>query len=100
VNTLQSTGWRLKGLVDIPDEWWFEGILRRVSNWRPVNTNLYLTLLTDPQILTKKVIWCIGISNILPYNRHFEYVDQLVLNHIKKTNLKEFVDRMNTKVLG
>jgi hypothetical protein len=99
IDTFQSNGWTYKGLVDVPNDWWFTDILHLVSTWRPVNTNLYLTLLTDPQITDKKEVWSIGISSILPDGENFNHLDQLTLNDIKRTDLKKFVDKINAVVL-
>jgi hypothetical protein len=95
----QSNGWTFAGSADVSSDWWFSDILQLESNWRPIGTPLYLTLLTDPQISDEKIIWCIGISSKIPDDRSFNYIDQISLNDIKRTDLKIFVVGVNAKVL-
>ena len=95
----QSNGWKLVGSADVSSDWWFSDILQLESTWRPIGTHLYLTLLTDPQILDEKIIWCIAISSKIPDNKWFKYVDQIALNDINRTDLKKFVVSINSKVL-
>jgi hypothetical protein len=95
----QSNGWAFVGSADVSSDWWFSDILQLESTWRPIGTSLYLTLLTDPQILNEKIIWCIGISSKIPDDRNFIYIDQIALNDIKRTDLKQFVVGVNAKVL-
>jgi hypothetical protein len=66
VTAFEQQGWLLKGSVDISGDWWFQDIIQLVSTWRPTDTNIYLTLLTDLQYLDKKIVWCIGISSFFP----------------------------------
>ncbi|OQP61962.1 hypothetical protein A3860_30180 [Niastella vici] len=98
INAFESNGWVYKGPVDISD-WWFTEIFQLSSTWRPVNTNLYLTLLTDPQLLNKKVVWAVGISSSIPGNPGFDFVAKLTLNEISKTSLSEIVNKVNKVVL-
>jgi hypothetical protein len=95
----QSNGWMFAGSADVSSDWWFSDILQLESTWRPIGTSLYLTLLTDPQVLDEKDIWCIGISSNIPDSRNFTYIDQIALNDIKRTDLKKFVVSVNAKVL-
>jgi hypothetical protein len=95
----QSNGWTFVGSADVSSDWWFSDILRLESTWRPIGTLLYLTLLTDPQILDEKIIWRIVISSKIPDNKRFNYIDQITLNDIKRTDLKRFVVSVNSKVL-
>ena len=97
--TFQSNGWAFAGSADVSSDWWFSDILQLESTWRPVGTLLYLTLLTDPQISDKKIIWCIAISSEIPDNRSYNYIDQIALNDIKRTDLKKIVVSVNSKVL-
>jgi len=99
LDAFQSHGWALEGSLDISSDWWFKDILHLVSKWKPVNTDLYMTLLTDPQVLDKKLVWCIGISSTIPDSRHFKFLDQLTFNDIKRTDLKHFVYSVNAAVL-
>jgi hypothetical protein len=99
IEAFQSKGWKSKGSVDTSSDWWFSDILQLYSIWRPVDTIIYLTLLTDPQILDRKVIWCVGISSNIPNNRHYKFIDQVTLNDIKRIDLLSFVDSINKVVL-
>ena len=99
INAFEKKGWTLKGSVDVSSDWWFEDIIKLISTWHPTGTNLYLTLLTDPQILDKKIVWCIAVSSTVPQNQSFIYLEQITLNDIKKTDLDVFVDRVNNVAL-
>ena len=99
LTTFQSNGWAFAGSADVSSDWWFSDILQLKSTWRPVSTLLYLTLLTDPQIVDEKIVWCIAISSKIPDNSSFNYIDQIALNDIKRTDLKKFVASVNSKVL-
>jgi len=99
IQAFEAKGWAFMGSVDVSSDWWFQDILQLVSTWRPTGVNIYLTLLTDPLILDKKVVWCISISTIIPDSRNFTYLDQLTLNDIKKTDLNLFVERINNYIL-
>jgi hypothetical protein len=99
LSTFQSNGWKFVGSADVSSDWWFSDILQLESTWRPIGTHLYLTLLTDPQILNEKIIWCIALSSKIPDNRNFNYIDQITLNYIKRTDLKRFVVSVNSKIL-
>lgn len=99
IESFQNNGWRLIGSVDSKKSWWFEDILLLQSMWRPVGKKIYLTSLTDPQINNKKVVWCLSISLTLPENADFNSIEQITLNDIKKTNLEDFVKRINSIVL-
>lgn len=96
----EQTGWKCEGSVELKSDWWFEDILLFVSKWRPAGTALYLTLLTDPQIIKKKVVWAISISCSLPEQNDLKSIQQLSLNDIKKTNLSEFVKEINSIALN
>jgi hypothetical protein len=98
LNAFYANGWALIGPVDTSD-WWFSDILHLVSNRRPVGTNIYLTSLTDPEFLDKKIVWCVGVSTEIPDNRSFTFIDQVSLNDIKKINLNDFVKKINKAVL-
>jgi hypothetical protein len=100
LKAFQSNGWTFVGSADISSDSWFSDILHLTSTWRPVNTNLYLTLLTDPQITKEKIVWCISVSSIKPNDRHFPYIDQVTLNDIKKIDLDEFVKKVNKNILS
>ena len=99
IKAFEDKGWTLSASVDISSEWWFKDIIQLVSKWRPIETNIYLTLLTDPQIIDKKIVWCIGISSTIPKSKNFIYLDQITFNDIKKTNLELLVDKINNAVL-
>ena len=98
LDAFQANGWTLIGPIDISD-WWFSDILHLSSYWRPLGTNIYLTLLTDPEFLDNKIVWCIGVSSEIPNNRHVTFIDQVSLNNIKKINLNDFVIKINNVVL-
>ncbi|MES2775949.1 MAG: hypothetical protein V4722_17365 [Bacteroidota bacterium] len=100
IGAFVASGWTLEGSVDISQDWWYDDILLLVSNWKPVGTNLYVTLLTDPQDLKKKIIWSVGISLFIPNDRHFGFSRQIALNDILKTDLKLFVNEMNKVILN
>ena len=95
----QSNGWTFAGSADVSSDWWFSDILQLESIWRPIGTSLYLTLLTDPQVLNEKVTWCVGISSRIPDDKSFNYIDQITLNDIKRTDLKSFVGKVNKILL-
>ncbi len=91
----ENNGWKQSKSVDISTDWWFEDIFKLISIWRPIDKPIYLTLLTDPEVLNKKIVWSIGISSEIPDSRHFNFIEQISLNEIKKTNLKTLVERLN-----
>jgi hypothetical protein len=99
LESFQSNGWTFVGSADISSDWWFSDVLHLTATWRPVNTNLYLTLLTDPQNIKEKIVWCISVSSVIPNDRHFPYIDQVTLNDIKRTDLNEFVKKVNKTIL-
>jgi hypothetical protein len=99
MDAFQANGWTFTGVADVSNDWWFTNILHFISTRRPLNTNLYLTLLTDPQVTDKKEVWCVGISSVPPDSKNFIYLDQLTLNDIKKTDLEKFVGKINTTIL-
>lgn len=99
VSAFEEKGWTLMGSADISSDWWFADIIKLVSKWHPVGTFLYLTLLTDPALLDKKGVWCIGVSAIIPSGKDFTYLDQITLKDIKKTDLNLWVDKINKIVL-
>lgn len=99
LETFQVNGWTLNGQADVVSDWWFTEILHLTSRWRPVNTNLYLILMTDPQEIKEKLVWCIRVSSIIPKDKDFSYIDQVTLNDIKKIDLGEFVQSINRIVL-
>jgi hypothetical protein len=94
----ESKGWQYKGTVDVAD-WWFSDILQLLSGWSPVNNNLYITLLTDPEIWNKKIVWAIGFSTHIPDNMCFKFIDQISLNEIRKINLSVFASRITDAAL-
>jgi len=99
LEAFQSNGWTCVGSVDMPSDWWFSDVLHLTSSWRPENTNLYLTLLTDPQNIKEKKVWCISVSSVIPTDRLFSYIAEVTLNDIKKIDLDEFVQKVNKIVL-
>ena len=99
IDAFRTKGWTLKGSFDTSADWWFSDIFQLCSVWRPVDTVIYLTLLTDPQILDKKIVWSIGVSLSVPDNRHYKFIDQVTLNDIKRIDLLSFVDKINKIVL-
>ncbi len=99
IESFQNNGWRLIGSVDSKESWWFEDILLLQSTWRPVGKKLYLTLLTDPQINNKKVVWCLSLSLASPERSDLNSLEQITLSNIKKTRLEDFVKRINSIVL-
>lgn len=99
IKVFESNGWVFKEPADLSD-WWFAEILQLSSAWRPVNTSLYLTLLTDPQIRDKKVVWAVGISASIPDNRGFDFIATVTLNEISKAPLEELVNKVNGVVLS
>lgn len=99
IGAFQQTGWSLLGPADVQSDWWFLDMLQLKSQWSPVDTDLYLTLLTDPQVSDRKIAWCIGISSGIPDNRHFSFIGQVTLNDIKRTDLSSLVERINKIVL-
>jgi hypothetical protein len=55
--------------------------------------------LTDPEYLDKKIVWCIGVSAVIPENKNSAYLEHFSLNDIKRTNLDIFVDGLNKVLL-
>jgi hypothetical protein len=100
VDAFLQTGWEFVGSIDTHSDWWFSDILQLSSIWRPVGTPLYLTLLTDPQILHEKIVWSVGISSVVPESRHQVFIDQLTLNDIKRVDLMAFIENINRAVLA
>ena len=100
IEAFKSNGWFFVGSADISSDWWFSDVFHLTSTWRPIDTNLYLTLLTDPQEIKNKVIWCIGVSAIIPNDRHFSYIEKVTLNEIKCKDLVAFVKNINKIVLA
>ena len=99
LSAFQSNGWKFVGSADVSSDWWFSDILQLESTWHPIGTPLYLTLLTDPQILDEKIIWCISISSEIPDSKSFNYIDKIALNDIKRTDLKNFVGKVSKIIL-
>jgi hypothetical protein len=99
LSAFEEKGWTLSGSADVSRDWWFSDIIKLVSKWYPVGTCLYLTLLTDPQSMPKKEVWCIGVSPTIPDSRHFTFLDQITLNDIKRTELNIWVDKINKIIL-
>ncbi len=99
ISTFNGKGWKLVGSIEISSDWWFLDIIQLNSTWRPIGTKIYLTLLTDPQILEKKIVWNIGISTTIPDKRIFNFIEQIALNDVKRTNLNLLVEKINLKVL-
>src|SRR5690242_19892455 len=97
INAFESNGWAFNSPVDVSD-WWFTDILHLTSTWRPVNTDLYLTLLIDPEIREKKIIWAVGISASIPGDP-FDFMAKVTLNEISITSLEEMVSKVNRAVL-
>ena len=100
IKAFEDNGWTTIGAVDISSDWWFEDIIQLVSKWRPTGINIYLTLLTDPMYLRKKVGWCIAISFEMPTAKDFKWIEQITLNDIKRENLDLLVQRVNNVVLN
>ncbi len=98
ISLFENCGWERIGETDMSNDWWFENIYELRSAWKPLNSKLFLTLLTDPQFLNKKVVWCIGFSTVIPDSSHFNYLEQITLNDIKKADLNLFVKNVNTLV--
>lgn len=96
----QSNGWTFVGSADISSDWWFSDVLHLTSTWRPVNTNLYLTLLTDPQDIKEKIVWCVRASSVIPNDRHSSYIGQVTLNDFKRIDIEEFVKKVNKILLA
>lgn len=97
IESFESNGWKLIGSADLQPDWWFDDVLVLKSIWRPVDKEIYLTLLTDP-MYDKKVVWSIGISKYIPDNKNIAWINQITLNEISKTNLKDFVISINERV--
>jgi len=99
IESFENNGWRSEGSLDIKQDWWFDDIIMLESVWRHVGKQIYLTLLTDPGDIKKKVVWCVGISSVLPGERNNNWLKQITLNDIKRTDLEEFVKQVNGIVL-
>lgn len=99
IQSFENNGWRSEGSVDIKQDWWFDDIIMLQSVWRPVGKHIYLTLLTDPGDIKNKIVWCVGISSTLPVERNNNWIKQITLNDIKRTDLEEFVKQINKMML-
>ena len=98
INAFENNGWQFSGSVDIASDWWFDDMLELTLTWQPVGTNLYLTLLTDPAIIDKKVTWCIGISIKIPTDKDFEFEERITMKDLTKIDLQKLVKRINVLV--
>ena len=92
-------GWVNIGIIDISTDWWFYEIIEFKSIWRPINISLYLTFLTDPEVMKEKKIWSIGISKEIPNNRFDGFIKLLDTNHINRINLIDWVKEINKDAL-
>ena len=99
IESFENNGWRSEGSIDIKQDRWFDDIIMLQSVWRPVGKKIYLTLLTDPGNIKKKIVWCVSISSVLPGERNDNWLKQITLNDIKRTDLEEFVRQINKTVL-
>ena len=99
ISYFEQNGWKLKGVSDKQNDWWFESIILLTSGWRPTGTTLYLTLLTDPMYTDSKVVWAVNVSSSLPEEKDFRTIRQITMNDIKRTDLTEFVKEINSVVL-
>ena len=99
IKSFENNGWKLEGSVDIQRDWWFDDIIELRSIWSPAGKQLYLTLLTDPGNIKKKIVWCVSISSVLTGERNDNWIKQITLNDIKRTDLEEFVRQINKMVL-
>jgi hypothetical protein len=98
IAAFESNGWTFIGPVDSSD-WWYSEILQLSSTWRPVNSSLYLTFLTDPEFLDRKIVWAVGISSNIPGNAGFDFIAKVTLNELSKIHMNEFVKKINETIL-
>ena len=95
IKRFENNGWKSIGSVDISQDWWFEDIIMLQSVRSPVGKKIYLTLLTDPIDIKKRIVWCVSISLSLPDQENLNWIKQITLNDIKRTDLEEFVKEIN-----
>src|SRR5688572_27362322 len=99
IEAFTSNGWKLVGSLNVSQEWWFNDIILLEFVWKPPGKNLYLTLLTDPMEIKRKVVWAISLSFAMPEQRNCKSLSQIALNDVKKTNLENFVKTVNELIL-
>ena len=99
IESFENNGWRSEGPVDMRQDWRFEEIIMLQSVWSPVGKKIYLTLLTDPIDIKKKIVWCVSISVSLPEQESLNWIKQITLKDIKRTDLGGFVKQINKIVL-
>ena len=100
IGSFENNGWKSMGSADIKPDWWFDDIIMLQSVWRPVGKQVFLTLLTDPGNIRKKIVWCISISTELPLDgNNNNHLKQITLNDIKRTDLEYFVKQINESLL-
>lgn len=99
IEAFTSNGWKLVDSLDVSQEWWFSDIILLEFVWKPSGKILYLTLLTDPMEIKRKVVWAISLSFTMPEKINYEPLSQIALNDVKKTNLENFVKSFNELIL-
>ena len=99
IKSFENNGWKSMGSIDITQDWWFEDIIMLQSVWSPIGKQIYLTLLIDPMDSKRKIVWCVSISLSLPDQENLNWIKQITLNDIKRTDLEGFVKQINKIVL-
>lgn len=98
IDAFQLKGWQCIAPADASSDWWFTDIFQLRSVRRPDDANIYLTLLSDPQLVEQKIIWCVGVSSNL-VRGPIKYLASLAVNDIKQTDLGAFVEKIDKAIL-
>ena len=99
IEALEGNGWSFAGPADMQSDWWFKDMYLLVSNWRPVGTKLYLTVLIDPGDNNYKEVWAAGFSKEIPNGKNFTYLKQLTLKDISRTDMVALTKELNELAL-
>jgi len=108
ISKLEEDGWKLIGEIEDSLEWWADSILEFSSDKRPLDAQIYLTVLVDPQWGTTEIdyrkrqnrksgqgIWAIGISANIPDERLYDFDFLYSLIELGKKRLGNIVDQIN-----
>ena len=99
IDAFQLKGWQFIAPADTSSDWWFTDIFQLRSMQRPEDANIYLTLLTDPQLVEQKIIWCVGVSSNI-VRGPIKYIASLTLQDVRQIDLTAFVEKINKNVLA
>ena len=100
ISVFEDNGWDRADPVEVSNDWWFEDIVQLAYRWRPVGKIVYLISLTDPQILSEKVIWSIVATPIVPLDRNFTPIASVTLKDINRIDLTLIVRKVNEAIFS